>query len=825
MSIGSLDVVKPIQNSIDMFRNYFKTGIRNLLKYKTFSFINIFGLAIAMSVCMLVILMLADEKSYDQFHSNKHRIFRILSERPYSSRPFASTPPTLAETFRNDYAVVEKATSLVIGVGGDAVSDYSTAEMRGFFADENFLQVFDYELEHGDKDQSLDAPNSIILTHSLSQKLFRNDNPVGQTIEFFDRGLHYLRAGKDSPPVSWGRFTITGVIADKKYKSHLKFDALVSSSSQKHLTGVNYADDPDSWDKSFTYVLLREGKTIDELNSALSDLFKRRYSNVESLKGFRVTAQPLMKINPGIMVNQPPSFQLPIEFFYFLGFIAFAILLSACLNYTNLSTARALTRAKEIGVRKVTGAHRRDLVVQFISESVVTSFLALFLATLLLIVIKPAFTGLWLNRYLNFDLDYNMSVYFIFGAFALVLGILAGLYPAVHLSAFQPVRAIKNSGNVPAGKLSLRKILSVSQFVISLFFVITSIVIYAQFKYFMNFQYGFNPTNIVNIELQGNSFNKISQVFSSVPGIADISASEYVPGTGRTSGMDIFKPGTQETVNFRLLSVNETFAGNLELDFVAGRNLPLATDSSGQYIVINETAVKAMGFASPESIVGQVLIQPWKNESLEVVGVVKDFWLRLPIGGDPIEPAFMRYQEKNFSFANVKISSSDIPATIKRLEDKWNIVDSSHPFKYQFYENELASTHAGIFDVVSIIGFLAFIAITIACLGMLGMATYTAERKRKEVGIRKVLGAQTLSIAFLLSRDFLKILAIAILIGAPLAWFINNLWLQNFANRAEFGFGTVFLGTLILLALGLITIGSQTISVSKTNPVETLKSE
>lgn len=807
-----------------MFKNYFKTGIRNLLKYKIFSFINIFGLAIAMSVCMLVILMLADEKSYDQFHSNKHRIYRILSERPYSSRPFASTPPTLAETFRNNYAVVEKATSLVIGVGGDAVSDHSTAEMRGFFADENFLQVFDYELEHGDKRKALEAPNSVILTHSLSQKLFRSDNPVGQTIEFFDRGLHYLRTGKDTPPVSWGRFTITGVIADKKYKSHLKFDALVSSSSQKNL-GINYSNDPDSWDKSFTYVLLREGKTIDELNGALNDALARRYPKLESLKTYGLTAQPLMKINPGIMVNQPPSFQLPIEYFYFLGFIALAILLSACLNYTNLSTARALTRAKEIGVRKVTGAHRKDLVLQFISESVVTSFFALFLAGMLLIVIKPAFTGLWLNRFLNFDLESNITVYLIFAAFALLLGIFAGLYPALHLSAFQPVKAIKNVSNPRAGGLGLRKILSVSQFVISLFFIITSIVIYAQFKYFMNFQYGFNPKDIVNIELQGNDFNKMSQVFGSVPGVSNISASEYVPATGRTSGMDIYKPGTEDKVNFRLLSVNETFAENLELQFVAGRNLPLATDSSSRYIVINETAVKAIGFSSPESIIGQVLIQPWKNESLEVVGVVKDFWLRLPIGGDPIEPAFMRYQEKNFSFANVKISSSDVQATIKLLEDKWEVVDPTHPFKYQFYEDELAATHAGIFDVVSIIGFLAFIAITIACLGMLGMATYSAERKRKEVGIRKVLGAETLSIAVMLSRDFLKILAIAIFIGAPLAWFLNNLWLQNFANRAEFGFGTVFLGSTILLLLGMVTIGSQTVSVSKTNPVETLKIE
>ena len=236
-------------------------------------------------------------------------------------------------------------------------------------------------------------------------------------------------------------------------------------------------------------------------------------------------------------------------------------------------------------------------------------------------------------------------------------------------------------------------------------------------------------------------------------------------------------------------------------------------------------AVKALGFDTPEEIIGQVLIQTWNRETLEVAGVVRDFWLKLPVSGDNLEPAFLRNEPKKFSFANVKITASDVPATIKALETKWKSIDPVHPFKYRFYEEELASTHAGIFDVVSIVGFLAFVAITIACLGMLGMATYTAERKRKEVGIRKVLGAETFRIVLMLSRDFVRILVVSICIGAPLSWFINNMWLQNFANRAEFGFTTVFIGTLVLLTLGLLTIGSQTIRVSKSNPVDTLKME
>jgi putative ABC transport system permease protein len=240
---------------------------------------------------------------------------------------------------------------------------------------------------------------------------------------------------------------------------------------------------------------------------------------------------------------------------------------------------------------------------------------------------------------------------------------------------------------------------------------------------------------------------------------------------------------------------------------------------------VNESAVTALGYDSPDEIIGEMLIQSWNNAPLRVVGVVKNFWLSLPIGGAAPEPAFMHHQPHKFSYANVHIIADDVPATIATLEKQWKVVDPVHPFRFRFYEEELKSTHAGIFDVVSIVGFLAFIAITIACLGMLGMATYTAERKKKEVGIRKVLGAKNLQLAIMLSQDYLKILAIAICLGAPLTYLVNNAWLQIFPNRAEFGFSTIFLGALILLLLGLLTIGSQTISASKGNPVESLKME
>lgn len=321
--IRNAEISNPL-NQYDMFKNYFKVSIRNILKYKTFSFINVFGLAVAMSASLLVILMLADQYRYDQFHEKKERVFRILSERPYSSTPFASTPAGLTNVLSDNYPIIEQATHLVVGVGGDATYNQTTAEMRGFFADAHFFQVFDFELEKGNKANALQSPNSMVISSKLAQQLFKHENPLGKTVEFNDRGLHYLKSGKDSEPVPWGSFIISGVLSDKNSKSHLKFDVLISSSSQQVLSKENKFDEgTDHWDKAYTYVLLAPGSNHQDLTVSLQDAFKRAYAQNESLKDFQLTAQPLTEITPGVMVNQPPSYQLPIASYYFFGFIMF----------------------------------------------------------------------------------------------------------------------------------------------------------------------------------------------------------------------------------------------------------------------------------------------------------------------------------------------------------------------------------------------------------------------------------------------------------------------------------------------------------------------
>ncbi len=815
-----------------MLKNYFKVSLRNIRKYKIFSFINIFGLSVAMSVCMLVMLMLADQRSYDQFHEKKERIYRILSGQETSKRPYATSPFPLASTLKAEYPVVEETTNLTPGGGGDITYHEQVIQAGGYFTDPAFFRVFSFDLEEGNKYTALEAPNSIVISKALAHQLFRGENPIGKVVEFADRKLPFpvtQRGGGDAA-VPWGSFTVTGVMDVEKYRSHLKFDVLMSVSTQSQLYIDKKVEDfSNNWEwyfRTYTYALLAPDKTENDLASALHDLVKRKYANTkaEHAKGLQLEPQRLADIQLGLKGNDTNN-RMPLEGYYFLSILALAIMISACLNYTNLSVARALTRAKEIGVRKVTGANKKSLVVQFLSESIITAFLALAMALLLLLFVKPAFKGLWINKHLKFDLPDSPEVYISFVAFALLTGFVAGIYPAFHLARYEPVRVLKNIGSIGIGKLGLRKVLSVSQFVISLFFITTSILIFNQFKHFLEFDYGFASANIVNIDLQGNDYRKLANEWSSIPGVGTISATNIVPATGQNNNMHLRRSGEAgDYLEAGILHTDENFIDNLGLKVIAGKGLPEPTDSSGRYIVVNEQMVHALGYKHPAEIIGQVFENKWGNEPMEVVGVVEDFRYKLLINSHDIGPLVMR-NEQDYVYANVKIISPDLMGTLAKMESKWKQVDPAHAMQYEFFDDQLATTHQGIFDIVTILGFIAFLSVIIACLGMLGMATYTAERKKKEVGIRKVLGAENFRIAYLLSREFLKVLAIAVVIGAPLSYVVNNLWLQKFPNRVEFGFGTVFTGTVILLALGLLTIGSQTIRASRTNPVESLRTD
>lgn len=810
-----------------MMQNYFKVSWRNLVKYKAFSAINVFGLALAMSVCMLIILMVADQRRYDAFHEKGDRIYRITL-----STNYATTPHPLAAAVKTEYTVAEETTVLVPGPAGDAVYQNKLAEMRGYFAEPSFFSVFSFALEKGDATTALQQPYSAVISQELASQLYGDDDPIGKTFDFSDRQLSFPQEmdGIGAPPVAWGTFTVTGVLDESKYKSHLKFDVLMSASTQAPLlTSKKIEDHTNAWDwfyRPYTFVLLKKDKTLADLQTALDDLAARTYTDRknEQTKDLTFIPQKLSDVQLNLLGNDTNN-RLPRVGYYFLIILASVIMFTACFNYTNLSVARALTRAKEIGVRKVTGAQRKSIIVQFLSESILTAVMALIVAIGFLFLLAPAFKDLWLNKFLKFELPTTPGVYVVFFGFALMIGLIAGIYPAFYLSKYNPIKALKNLGNSQRGKLGLRKMLSVSQFVISLFFITTAILVYRQFSYYMQFDYGFKTENIVNVELQGMDYEKLKHELSSIPEVTNISATDIIPATGTNNGMEIKKPGTQdEYIQTSILQTDEHFLDNLEVKIIAGKNLPPREQGSNS-IVISQKAVQKLGFQRAQDAVGQIVEARWSNEQLVITGVFEDFTYRMLINTREVHPIALRNQPAAFQYANVKIASHDLMGTVKKLEAQWKKIDPVHPFKYEFFDQQMASMQQGIFDLVTILGFIAFLAIVISCLGLLGMATYTTERRTKEIGIRKVLGAADFTIARLLSREFMVMLVLAICIGVPLSYFINNMWLRQLTNRVEFDVTTALAGVFVLLAFGILTVGSQTFRASRINPVKSLKSE
>ncbi len=846
-----------------MFLHYLKVGVRNLLKYKVFSFINVFGLAAALSVSMLILLMLADQKSHDRFNVNRDRTYRVLSDRPDFRNPNATSAVPLAAAIKAELPGVEATTHLVMGVGGDVgvavppeakdttdeergttlrgrsgrgtTPGRSSVEARGYFADTAFFRVFSFELASGNPATALAAPRSLVITHELAVRLFGDADPIGRAVEWQDRGLSVFGNGSASTPVNWGNYTVTGVIADRHYRSHLVFDVLMSEASMPLLVEdkkiPDYKQNWQWYSNCFTYALMQPGKSEAGLDSGLKRLADRHYSGIADFKGFSLRGQPLMNISPGILLGNDPVVALPMVVYYLFAFLAILILLLAGLNYVNLSVARALSRAREIGVRKVTGANRLNLVLQFLGESVITALASLGMAVIFLVVLKAAFVRLWVNQYLNFELSGGMLVYLIFVGFAVVVGVLAGIYPALRLSGIGVINALKNNDGLRPGRLGMRKALSVVQFVFSLLFIVTSILIYNQFRYFINFSYEFNTGNVVNIDLQNNDYRVAEKAMAEIPGVAEVSACEYLPAETRSEGGALRRPDGKlhaDKSDFKpvmTLGADEHFLDNLGLKLVAGRGLLPEGPGVGQQVVVNEVLVKYLGYSSPAAIVGQRLESQWNDSGVVVIGVVQDFHMRLLLGNDKIDPLYLYGNAKNYQYVNLRLSTRDSRGTVARVEAVWRKIDPVHPLKFSFYSDELANQSQGIFDVVSILGFIAALAVTIACLGMLGMATYTTERRRKEVGIRKVLGAGDWRNVILLSREFLVVLGVSVAIAAPLSYILNEMWLRMFPNRVEFGWGTVGLGVLIVLVLGLVTIGSQTVRASRRNPVESLRTE
>jgi putative ABC transport system permease protein len=809
-----------------MIRSYFLVAIRNLTRNKFFSAINIFGLAVSMSVCMGIIMLVADQLNYDSYNSKKDRIFRVNTYSvdnkgvDRSSVDNATSPMTLQQELLENYTGIEKVVRIKRGFGNqwlEVENQDVNVPVKGFYADPEIFDLFEYEFQYGDPKSALVQPYSVVLTRKAANKLFKEENPLGQSFKVGDRGT----------------YTVTGVLKETEKKSHVVFDGLASMSTIKSLQveGKFGANDMDNWLdfwNGWNYILLEPGKTIEDVKPHFEKIYNQRIASVVNPDAYKAKfrLQQLTDITPGPLINNPIGPSLPWLFVYFLGGLALVILLTSCFNFTNLSIARSLKRAKEIGVRKVTGAARWQIFSQFLSESIVVSFCALLLAFLFLILVKPMILQLTFAKLFMWDLEANYAVFAVFVVFALAVGIFAGFFPAVVLSAFEPVKVLKNLSNVKLfSRMGLRKVLLVSQFTLSLIFILTVIVMYNQLELFLNKDYGFNMKNNITVRLNNTSAQNLKTELLKYGNIKTVAAASHVPAAGTTYGENFKKDlSEKEWTSLNYFAVDEDYLQNMEVELAAGKFFDMASgDGNKRFVVVNELALKTFQFKSASEALGQEIIFQRDSSRKVIIGVVKDYNHVALM--NKIEPLVLMYDPSQIGIVQVRYSGEYADAA-KSIEKAWAATNPGLKPDYKEIESEIKFFYNTVFgDIVNILGVIASLAIMISCLGLLGMATYTIETRMKEVSIRKVLGSSDQALIYLLSKGFLKLLVVSIVIGVPLAWFINNLWLQFMAYHTELNIGVIALGVGVLILFGGITVGSQTIRAAFTNPAENLKNE
>ncbi len=800
-----------------MIKNYLIIAARNLKHKKVFSFINIFGLALGMSLCLLIITILKDQFGFDRFHPDADRIYRINTEalrKNGSKEGYASSPLALAKTIENKYTYIEKSVPLVRAMNGEAEANGKVLSLNSFITTPQFFDVFGYTLLYGNSIVALNEVNTIVITENTAERFFGKKNPVGEIIKY--TGL--------------GDFRITGVIKKPTGKTHLEFDALTSYTSLSALIKSESVrvreDDWNDYYMNYTYVKLK-GNEAATLEKELSAIAKDKYAKLELEsrdKGYRFYLQPLNKIVPGPMLSNNMGSALPLPLLLFLVGLAAVVIISAGFNYNSLSLASSLSRSKEIGIRKATGARRNQLIFQFLTEAILTSVISLALAMIIYtFILKPGFYKLTVIQSMDISLDGDIMLYILFLIFSVVVGFASGILPALFLSSMNPVKALKDIGGksmVP--KLGFRRVLLVVQFSAALLFVIAMINMYRQINYVINAEYGFNKEDIVSIDMQGNSYDKVKQALEKYSGVELVSGISHTIGTWRDRGTDIRIKAEDEKIIVRDYTIDENFLTNLQLKTIAGKNFSSELPADREiYAIVNETFLERFKLGAPLNAIGKTILVG-DSLQLEITGVVKDFHYKPFVYN--IEPLLLRYNRSDINMAYVKISHNNPPATVAQLEKIWADLDKSHEFRYSFFKDDLKNAYAEMKDMSSMVSVVAFMALVVACLGLLGLVVFIIRRQVKEIGIRKILGASTPQIILYLSRNFLRLLLLACLIGLPLGILSSYFMLNTFAFRINPVPGYLA-GVLLLLTLALATIGIKIKQAASANPVNSLRTE
>jgi putative ABC transport system permease protein len=809
-------------NQYSMYQNYFKIAWRNLIKKKAYSFINIFGLGLGIACCLLIILFVYDELSYDNYHEKKERIYRVTHGELADPKATGSAYPhwvwgnaPIGPALKNDFPEIDK----VVQFSGRAdilltYKDKMYQEEGIFFMDSTAFDVFTWKMLSGDPKTALAAPYSIVLTESTARKYFGDEDALGKTIKGSEA------AGRSNP----GDYTVTGVIADPPSNSHFRFNVLISMSTfRKSLPEIfdywGYVD-------FYTYFLVNENFDEAAFKAKIPAFLARHKEYAESR--YTIAIEPMKDMYLRTTADRQPGETGSLSNIYVFSIIGIFILVIAIINFMNLSTARSLERAKEIGIRKSIGAQRKTLISQFLGESLIIVSLSAFVALMIVFLSLPYmvdFTGKELNL-LSVLSWQNVS---LFVGMIVIVGLIAGSYPALVLSDFNPVMILKGMARSDKGSAGLRKALVVFQFSLSIALIAGTIVVYYQMSHLLNNNLGFDKEQMLVLDYNYDQVvNGKTEVLKAelekIPSVLSVAFSRSVPGSYFPhAGTEIEGPdGAMQQKGQPIFQVGMDFVTHFGLELIAGRTYSREhpTDSS-QAIIVNEAAAKQYGYSNPAEIVGKKFKQ-WGREGV-VIGVVKDFnYTSLHRNIEPLTLPFAPYSER---YLSIKVKPENITETVNAVANVWKNVAPHRPFLYSFLDDDFNRQYKADFMFRKLFTTFSCLAIFIACLGLLGLATYTAQQRTKEIGIRKVLGADVRNIVTLLSKDFIALVLMAILIATPVSWYTMNKWLEGFAYRIEIHPLVFILAGCIALLIAVFTISFQSVKSALMNPVNSLKSE
>jgi putative ABC transport system permease protein len=809
-----------------MLKNYLKVAWRNLARNKTFSVINIVGLAIGLSCFLLISLYVLDELSYDKFNADADRIYRINADIIFggSEMNMPLSSDMMGQVLKKDYPQVEQYTRIYNSNGSKLIKKGNSyiKEQKVAHVDSTFFEVFTFPAIAGDTRTALDQPNSVVITESTAKKYFSTADAVGKIIETNDDGRTLYK--------------VTAVIKDMPHNSHFNYDFLFS------MKNVQYTWGQFTSHNFHTYLLLAKGtdykvfeKNFDEYTLKYVLPYVQQFIKISSMDEFKKAGNkleysliPLTKIH---LYSDRPYELAPngnIQFVYIFSIVALFILTIACINFMNLTTARSANRAKEVGIRKVLGTERKELVLQFLSESMLMVLLSLVVGILIAWLVLPLFNDIAVKS-MHVSSLFSPLILPLLVALPFVVGLIAGSYPAFFLSSFRPIEVLKGKLKLGGRSGGLRSLLVVVQFFFSILLIIGTIVIYKQLNFIQTKDLGFKKDQLLIIDgaysLQNNAQAFKNDVLQ-MNGVSGATLSSFLPvDNSSRNDNSFFKDATMDVkggLDMQNWTVDYDYLNIMGMQVIKGRGFSKAFSSDSSAMLINETGAKLLGYADP---VGKKLYTTDNNNkpvSYNIIGVVKNFnyeSLRQDVG-----PLCFRIGQNNGS-AIFKVSPGNVKNLLARIEDKWKVMAPGMPFGYRFLDESFDDMYRSEQRIGKIILIFSVLAILIACLGLFGLATFIAEQRTKEIGIRKVLGASVKGIVKLLSQDFVKLVAISFLFATPVGWYFMHKWLQDFVYRINIEWWIFAVAGITALLIALITVSFQAIKAALMNPVKSLRTE